>query len=729
MPVGPSRDDVRNQVEKICNHPRFARAKQIRRFLSYVVERRLEEDVDAIQEYAIGLEVLGRDASFDPRVDPIVRVQGGRLRARLREYYEGDGADDPILIELPERGYVPQLSVRPTGSSWPRRRTQNRKRRIARWASSMLVGVVAISSGATAIWLAYQPVAVVTISTRPLTSDEGGQYHPSLSPGGDFVAYVRDSGESGDDIYIRAIDGNERRRFTSTPVSEFEPRWSPTGDWIAFLRQTEASGELDLMIGSPTLGEPKPVLRFPAGDCGSYYDVTRLSWLPDGGSIVVAYPTEPAAPCALHRVSRDGLRSERLTSPPPGINGDSRPAVAPNGDMVAFVRTESVGQGRLYIGPIDGEDSVESGIRLLAGDTSWNTRPIWSPSGGSLLLSSGSQELPMGMAIWQVAIRDGERRIASGFPLEEALDLTVSRDGRRIVYRRSEVQPSIFSVRLADPPPREIRRIDEVSSTRGDGHPLFSPDGSAVSFVSSRSGPVGIWVKQQGSPPEPLYVREGVYAGAHSWSPDGRYIAAGANPHGNWDVFLIDVATREVRDFIVHPADDGSLMWAPNSRWLYFASDRSGRFELWRMSQDQTVTEQVTRTGFYSGQLTPDGKLMFFLKTAPQPMNALWVRNMETGDERVAVERIWDRSFLVTGRHVYFVSRAVDGSTYAIQRLATNQRQPPETVVELGESWLPEIGLVLTPNGKELWFAASDRPKSDLVLVENYFEVAGRASR
>jgi hypothetical protein len=75
--------------------------------LRYVVEETLAARADAIKEYTLGLEVFERGESFDPREDPIVRVQARNLRMRLARYYAGPGAEDPVRIEVPKRTYVP----------------------------------------------------------------------------------------------------------------------------------------------------------------------------------------------------------------------------------------------------------------------------------------------------------------------------------------------------------------------------------------------------------------------------------------------------------------------------------------------------------------------------------------------------------------------------------------------------------------------------------------------
>ena len=105
----PTVDAVRGQLERIFASRRFSASGRLSSFLRYVVERTLSGSADELKESVIGVEVLGRDASYDPRIDPAVRIITGRVRTRLEEYYADEGAEDPVQIELPRGGYVPQF--------------------------------------------------------------------------------------------------------------------------------------------------------------------------------------------------------------------------------------------------------------------------------------------------------------------------------------------------------------------------------------------------------------------------------------------------------------------------------------------------------------------------------------------------------------------------------------------------------------------------------------------
>src|SRR5215212_2951286 len=92
---------IRAQAAKILSSPGFVAAGRMRRFLSLAVEHAVSGDSAPLKEYRIALDVFDRDDSFDPRADPIVRVEARRLRSKLKEYYEGEGAADSIRIDIP----------------------------------------------------------------------------------------------------------------------------------------------------------------------------------------------------------------------------------------------------------------------------------------------------------------------------------------------------------------------------------------------------------------------------------------------------------------------------------------------------------------------------------------------------------------------------------------------------------------------------------------------------
>jgi adenylate cyclase len=103
----PSEVDIRQQLEKILVSPPFVNSANLRNFLKFIVEKTLAGEAAEIKGYTVATQVLGRKPDFDPALDPIVRIMAGRLRRSLERYYETQGRQDPVRIEVPKGAYVP----------------------------------------------------------------------------------------------------------------------------------------------------------------------------------------------------------------------------------------------------------------------------------------------------------------------------------------------------------------------------------------------------------------------------------------------------------------------------------------------------------------------------------------------------------------------------------------------------------------------------------------------
>ena len=103
------RQDVLGGLERILASGDFDGSPRSRAFVRFIVEETLAGRQDGLTQAAIAVKVFGRREDFDPTIDPIVRIQAGRLRRSLERYYLLTGADDPVRIELPRGGYVPLL--------------------------------------------------------------------------------------------------------------------------------------------------------------------------------------------------------------------------------------------------------------------------------------------------------------------------------------------------------------------------------------------------------------------------------------------------------------------------------------------------------------------------------------------------------------------------------------------------------------------------------------------
>mgnify|MGYP000474706182 CR=1 FL=1 len=204
---GPEADQVRAELERIVSSARFSNNPSLTRFLRHTVEETLAGKPGTLKEYSIGLEVFHRGNSFDPRIDPIVRVQASKLRARLRQYYEQEGADSEVLIEYSKGTYVPSFRRR-ISPSHPALARRSHPRGGVFW---LIAGVVIAAAGVLAVWrLMPRTEREALRPPMQVTANVGATIFPSISRDGRLLVYSSDRPGNGDlDLWVQPAAGGE----------------------------------------------------------------------------------------------------------------------------------------------------------------------------------------------------------------------------------------------------------------------------------------------------------------------------------------------------------------------------------------------------------------------------------------------------------------------------------------------------------------------------------------
>ena len=105
----PSAEQSRQQIDRIIHSTTFRNALTLQQLFQFVADKAITGTTEGLKEYTIGVEAFGRRVDFDPKTDPIVRVQIHRLRQKLKEYYDAEGRNDTIFIEIPKGHYLPRF--------------------------------------------------------------------------------------------------------------------------------------------------------------------------------------------------------------------------------------------------------------------------------------------------------------------------------------------------------------------------------------------------------------------------------------------------------------------------------------------------------------------------------------------------------------------------------------------------------------------------------------------
>ena len=164
--VAISREQCFQQIDKLIKSHSLRTSESLCKLLRYLAEHSLDHPGVALKEYQIATEVLGRSAGFDPQSDSTVRVQAGRLRVKLAEYYAHEGTEDLIVVEIPKGSYALTFHVRPSkGGAQPAisliadvgEKREEPARSIRGWAITVLIlSVLLAATISTIVSLLWQ---------------------------------------------------------------------------------------------------------------------------------------------------------------------------------------------------------------------------------------------------------------------------------------------------------------------------------------------------------------------------------------------------------------------------------------------------------------------------------------------------------------------------------------------------------------------------------------------
>jgi Tol biopolymer transport system component/DNA-binding winged helix-turn-helix (wHTH) protein len=624
---------------------------------------------------------------------------------RLRDAL-GDSADSPVFIEtLARRGYrfigtvetpAATPSARPTPWHW-----------LSTTRNAVISGLTA---GALALSFLYYSHSIRSRASHPaippvvtpIVTDVGAKYTPSLSPDGQHLAFAWNGG-AGDhySIYVKLNGGEESLRLTQQASIDFNPVWSPDGRYIAFCRILK--GETGIYVIN-VLGGAERRMRKTLWDEQEFYEALgaagRLSWSPDGK--LLAFSDRVSGNehvSAIFLLSLESQEIRRLTSP---RWSDFDPVFSPDGQTLAFARR---GTGIYMVSVLRGEEQ-----RLISGGYNWGL--AWAPDGRHIVFPDASWPVNAGW-LWKISLHGGEpERLQFG---QEGIEPMIR--GNQLVYVRQLANINVWSRKLSSS--HTAGPADKfISSTRMESGPQFSPDGSKITFESTRSGYYEVWVcRSEGSGLIQLTHFKSI-TGTPRWSPDGQRIAFDSRAPGNADIFVIDSQGGSPRRLTSELSSDVVPSWSRDGRWIFFASDRSGRWEVWKMPSDGGTAVQVTHQGGFAAFESPDGKFLYYAKGLGVP--GLWRIPTNGGEEIEVISSLkagyWGYWAVVENGIYYLDMTAKPGinffdiATHHTTRVFDLESRP---------TW-GAPGLAISSDKKTILYTQLDALNSDIMLVENF---------
>jgi Tol biopolymer transport system component len=240
-----------------------------------------------------------------------------------------------------------------------------------------------------------------------------------------------------------------------------------------------------------------------------------------------------------------------------------------------------------------------------------------------------------------------------------------------------------------------------------------------VGFVAAITLVVGgglLWRSMRVEIPPPLVVPLTSTPGVETeptFSPDGNQVAFAwqGEKQDNWDIWMIDVDAGSPRRLTSAP-DNNMPTWSHDGRFVYFTSNRTGTFEVWRVPASGGPEERVTQTGGRLANESTDGKTLFFQKGLGD--SSLMAMPVAGGPERKVFDCVpfWD--FAIGGAGVYHVGCGTGTVPLYLLDIATGRDSL------LGKLENVEGGITVSPDGKTVLYAKTVGEGSDLMMIENF---------
>jgi TolB protein len=310
------------------------------------------------------------------------------------------------------------------------------------------------------------------------------------------------------------------------------------------------------------------------------FDVVNASTQPIIGKVYRGNPTDAQVRIFAHQFADEIIR--QLSGGNPGIAST----------QIAFIRGNTNGAKELWVMDYDGANQ-----RKLTSLGTVSLTPHWSPDASRIAFTCFQPVSGVTSAQICMYSFDANKVVSFGRFRGTNNSPTWSPDGSQVMFSSSmQGNPALY---VSDTSGNRPKRLT-FASNGADTSPAWNPKtGQSVAFVSDRAGVPQLYLmNSDGTNTQRIDLPDMGYVIDPAWSPNGQLIAfSWRRPSGNYDLYVMDVASRKILELTRDSGRNERPSWAPDGRHLVFESTRTGTRQIWTMLADGSAPHQLTNSG------------------------------------------------------------------------------------------------------------------------------------
>ena len=554
------------------------------------------------------------------------------------------------------------------------------------------------------------------LRVQPLTSQVGWEASPALSPDSQDIAFTwTERLNQSSQIYVKSISADKVIKLTNSDDGTVGSLvWSPDGKQIAFRRWYGDHGAIYSMPSSG--GKELKITELANSDASS-----SLDWSPDGTQL--AFSDRAAGSdgkLSVYLLNLITAEKRKLTSPPTMSWGDWDPRFSPDGSQVAFKRVTGFWLDDVYVIPSSGGvphrvTSEEHGV--------WGHS--WISDGNGLIVSCQRDSTIFQLWRFPLSSRGTPQRITNGG--QDAITPTSARKTNRIAWVNQTEDLNVYRI----PASGSTVPVRLIASTLRDFGQRYSPAGK-IAFVSDRGGTRNIWISDADGHNQVRVtsIKSGGPISDLDWSPNGRDLAFSAQQGGKHGIFVLSCEPdgthcADPKQLTWGESAESSPVWSSDGRYLYFASDRSGRNQIWRQPSSGGAPVQITQNGGYLGRESFDGRWLYFSRWGG---DSIWripgsrpnSRESVSSDELVISLPYHPQptGWTITSDEIFFVDRTgLRSVAIRARNLSTSRTRTILTLPEVLTD-RSDTSVAVSPDGRWVTYTQLDRSGSNVMVTD-----------